>query len=68
MATPHISAEKGDFAKTVLMPGDPLRAKFIADTFLKGLTNEGWSNDKSETSGADSIGTFRHGEPTGKEP
>ena len=29
MATPHISAEKGDFAKTVLMPGDPLRAKFI---------------------------------------
>ena len=35
MATPHISAEKGDFAKTVLMPGDPLRAKFIADTFLK---------------------------------
>ena len=35
MATPHIGAEKGDFAKTVLMPGDPLRAKFIADTFLK---------------------------------
>ena len=28
MATPHISAEKGAFAKTVLMPGDPLRAKF----------------------------------------
>ena len=35
MATPHISAEKGDFAKTVLMPGDPLRAKFIAETFLE---------------------------------
>lgn len=34
MATPHISAEKGDFAKTVLMPGDPLRAKFIAEHFL----------------------------------
>ena len=34
MATPHINAERGDFAKTVLMPGDPLRAKFIADTFL----------------------------------
>ena len=34
MATPHISAAKGDFAKTVLMPGDPLRAKFIAETFL----------------------------------
>lgn len=35
MATPHIKAEKGDFAKTVLMPGDPLRAKFIAETYLK---------------------------------
>lgn len=34
MATPHIKGEKGDFAKTVLMPGDPLRAKFIAETFL----------------------------------
>jgi hypothetical protein len=42
--------------------------RFIADTFLKGLTNEGWSNDKSETSGADSIGMFRYGEPTGDEP
>ena len=35
MATPHISAEKGDFAKTVLMPGDPLRARFIAENFLE---------------------------------
>ena len=35
MATPHIAAEKGDFAKTVLMPGDPLRAKFIAETYLE---------------------------------
>ncbi len=34
MATPHNNAQKGDFAKTVLMPGDPLRAKFIAETFL----------------------------------
>lgn len=34
MATPHINAEKGDFAKTVLMPGDPLRAKYISETFL----------------------------------
>ena len=32
--TPHISCNKGDFAPTVLMPGDPLRAKFIAETFL----------------------------------
>ena len=36
MATPHNSAAMGDFAKTVLMPGDPLRAKFIAETFLDG--------------------------------
>ena len=36
MPTPHNSAKPGDFAKTVLMPGDPLRAKFIADTFLEG--------------------------------
>ncbi|SFQ24718.1 purine-nucleoside phosphorylase [Lachnospiraceae bacterium XBB1006] len=35
MATPHNSANAGDFAKTVLMPGDPLRAKFIAETFLE---------------------------------
>ena len=32
--TPHINAKKDDFAKTVLMPGDPLRAKFIAENFL----------------------------------
>ena len=35
MATPHIEAEKDDIAKVVLMPGDPLRAKFIAETFLE---------------------------------
>ena len=33
--TPHISAKKEDIAKTVLMPGDPLRAQFIAETFLE---------------------------------
>ncbi|MDR1558750.1 MAG: purine-nucleoside phosphorylase [Clostridiales bacterium] len=32
--TPHNQAKKGDIAETVLMPGDPLRAKFIAETFL----------------------------------
>ena len=32
--TPHITACEGDFARTVLMPGDPLRAKFIAEHFL----------------------------------
>lgn len=34
MATPHINAPAGAFAETVLMPGDPLRAKHIAETFL----------------------------------
>lgn len=33
--TPHINAKADDFAETVLLPGDPLRAKFIADNFLK---------------------------------
>ena len=35
MSTPHNTAQPGDFARTVLMPGDPLRAKFIAETFLQ---------------------------------
>ncbi len=35
MPTPHNTAEVGQIAKTVLMPGDPLRAKFIAETFLE---------------------------------
>ncbi len=33
--TPHINAKPGDFGKTVLMPGDPLRSKFIAENFLE---------------------------------
>lgn len=33
--TPHIDARPGDFAKTVLMPGDPLRARFVAEHFLE---------------------------------
>lgn len=33
--TPHIEAKNGDYAKTVLLPGDPLRAKFIAENFLE---------------------------------
>ena len=37
MPTPHISAEKGDFAPSILLPGDPLRAKHIADTFLEDV-------------------------------
>ena len=32
---PHITAKEGDFARTVLMPGDPLRSKFIADNYLE---------------------------------
>ena len=34
MPTPHISAEPGDFAEAILLPGDPLRAKYIADKFF----------------------------------
>lgn len=37
MATPHINANAGDFAKTVLLPGDPLRAQYIAETFLEDV-------------------------------
>ena len=37
MATPHNQANMGDIAKVVLMPGDPLRAKFIAETFLEDV-------------------------------
>ncbi|MCK5376008.1 MAG: purine-nucleoside phosphorylase [Acidobacteria bacterium] len=35
MGTPHMNAGPGDFADTVLMPGDPLRAKFVAENFLQ---------------------------------
>lgn len=35
MSTPHNAANQGDIAKTVLMPGDPLRAKYIAETYLE---------------------------------
>ena len=37
MSTPHNNAGRGDIAATVLMPGDPLRAKFIAETFLANV-------------------------------
>ena len=33
--TPHNGGKEGDFARTVLMPGDPLRAKYIAETYLE---------------------------------
>ena len=36
MSTPHIAAEKGEIAERILLPGDPLRAKFIAENFLEG--------------------------------
>jgi len=42
MVTPHINAKEGSFAETILLPGDPLRAKFIAETFfqdIKEVTN-----------------------------
>ncbi len=37
MATKHTNAEPGDFAETVLMPGDPLRAKYIAEQYLEDV-------------------------------
>lgn len=37
MTTPHLSAAPGDFAKTVLMPGDPLRARRVAEKFLEDV-------------------------------
>jgi purine-nucleoside phosphorylase len=50
MTTPHLRAEPGDFASTVLMPGDPLRARYIAETFLDDArlvtdvrSMEGWT-------------------------
>ena len=38
MGTPHNDAQAGDIAKTVLMPGDPLRAKYIADNYLTDVS------------------------------
>ena len=35
MTTPHIEAQKGEIADKILLPGDPLRAKFIAENFLE---------------------------------
>lgn len=37
MSTPHISANKGDIAERILLPGDPLRAKWIADTYMSDV-------------------------------
>ena len=34
--TPHISAKEGEIAPSILLPGDPLRAKYIAENFLAG--------------------------------
>ncbi len=35
MSTPHINAKRGDFAEGIILPGDPLRAKFIAENFIE---------------------------------
>ena len=37
ISTPFIQAQKDDFAKTVLMPGDPLRSQYIAENYLKNI-------------------------------
>lgn len=66
MSTPHNNAEKGEIAKTVLMPGDPLRAKYISEKFLTDvkLVNEvrgmyaytGKYNDKTVSVMASGMG------------
>ena len=75
MGTPHNEAAKGDFAKTVLMPGDPLRAKYIAENFLENprLVNnvrgiQGWTGAyqgvpvsvMASGMGIPSIGIYSH--------
>ncbi len=75
MSTPHIEAKKEDIAKIVLMPGDPLRAKLFAETFLKNkrqinnvrgmLGYTGILNGKEVTvmghgMGLDSIGIYSY--------
>ena len=75
MGTPHNEAASGAFAKTVLMPGDPLRAKFIAETFLtdaKLVNNvrgvQGWTGTykgipvsvMASGMGIPSIGIYSH--------
>ena len=75
MGTPHNEAAKGAFAKTVLMPGDPLRAKFIAETFFENprLVNnvrgiQGWTGTWRDVPvsamasgmGIPSIGIYAH--------
>ena len=75
MSTPHNSAKAGDFARTVLMPGDPLRSAFIAETFLENprLVNnvrgiQGWTgtyhgvevSTMASGMGIPSIGIYCH--------
>ena len=43
--TPHIGAKAGKIAETVLLPGDPLRAKFIADTYLENVKQFNWTRN-----------------------
>lgn len=64
--TPHIEAKLGEIAKTVIMPGDPMRAKFIAENFLTDykLVNKvrgifaytGYYNNKQVTIMASGMG------------
>ena len=53
MSTPHIAANKGDFADTVLMPGDPYRSQLIAENFLidARLVNDSLSTDTGKKDG-----------------
>ncbi|MBM6801056.1 response regulator, partial [Coprobacillus cateniformis] len=64
-STPHNQAQMGDIAKTVLMPGDPLRAKFLAETYLEDVKQFNTVDlilldiNLGETSGFDLCQTLR---------
>mgnify|MGYP003405561548 CR=1 FL=1 len=65
MPTPHISAEPGAFADVCLLPGDPLRAKHIADTFLDDAV-EVTAVDVAPMTAAEIDWYVASGEPLGK--
>ena len=70
MATKHMNAAPGDFAETVLMPGDPLRAQYIAETYLEGArrvtdVRNMWGFTGSLQGNAGIGNGARHGHPLG---
>ena len=67
MPTPHNSAKPGDFAKTVLMPGDPLRAKFIAPPIRQKPPEVGGGQQRRQKNGgAQGEGQIEDRVPSGE--